>query len=162
MNTHPPVVVHRAGIGLLVIYTIGILGFGLAALIFDLLFTQYDVPIYQVTGLLILAIALDLALVYLSVYVYTRSAFIFAPQQLTVITQVGLFRPQSTDCPMTDVQDVKVVRTGFLSSVFNYGTLVIQVANDTGMLSLPTIPDPDHWASYLLQAHEAATTSTTP
>ena len=154
MQNHPPVIVHRAGIGLLAIYTVGTLLFGLATLVFDLLFIRQEASINDVVTLLALTAALDLAIVYLSVYVYTRSVFIFTPQLLTVISQNGLFRSQKVDCPLADLQDVKVLRPGLLSNIFNFGTLVIQVSNDTGVLTLPTISDPDHWANYLLQAHQ--------
>lgn len=155
MNDHPPVVVHRAGIGLLTIYTVGTLSFALFTLVLELLFARYGFSINQIVELLVLAILLDLSIVYLSVYVYTRSVLIFTPQQLTVIRQVSIFRSQKVTCPTAALQDVKVLRPGLLSNIFDYGTLQIQVANDTGTLMLPTVPDPDRWASYLLTAHQS-------
>ncbi len=159
MNDHPPVVVHRAGIGLLTIYTIGILTFALATLVLELLYVRYGFTVYQIVTLLVLASLLDLSIVYLSVYVYTRSVLIFTPQQLTIIRQVGIFRQQKVEFSISQLQDVKVLRPGLLSNVFDYGTLEVQVANDSGTLELPTVPDPDHWAAYLLTARQTASSA---
>lgn len=158
---HPPVILHRAGIGLLFIYSVGIIAFGLATLYIDLLFTKYHIGINDTLILLVLSALLDLFMVYLAVYIYQASRFILTPQHITVIRQFGLFAPQTRECDMTEVRNVLVSKRGFLSSVFDYGTLTVQTAGTYGDLVLPTIPQPEQWQNYILQAHDQSVGNTT-
>ncbi len=75
------------------------------------------------------------------------------------VKQNGFFNREITSFSFDKIQNIKVTQAGILSSLLNYGDLLIETAGETENLNLTMMPDPQTVKTYIntLQDHEKIT-----
>jgi hypothetical protein len=97
-------------------------------------------------------------LVYVFNYFYSKIYFgngwILTSDSLTQISQQSMFRKQSSQLSLANLQDVTAEQNGFLTHIFNYGTVKCVTAGEAKNFDLSYCPDPKYYAKQILNAKE--------
>ena len=88
-------------------------------------------------------------------YVYKKSRIIVTDRSVVQVLQKAPFNRKISRLSMSNVEDVNVEQKGILPSLFNYGTLTIQTAGQEDNFVFGMCPNPDYYASEVLEARQA-------
>lgn len=86
--------------------------------------------------------------------IYFGNGWVLTSDSLTQISQQSLFRKQSSQLSLANLQDVSAEQNGFLTHIFNYGTVKCVTAGDAKNFDLSYCPDPTYYAKQILNAKE--------
>jgi membrane protein YdbS with pleckstrin-like domain len=153
-------IVHRSIVGLIFIY---LEAFGavaallaLAILAFPDLFSSLSENSNMLlTAGIVLAMTLVFFILFLATYIYRQSKLIVTDQNLIQILQGGLFSRKISRLSVSNVEDVTAEQHGFLPTIFNYGTLIVETAGEMKNFIFPYCPNPNTYADQILDARQA-------
>lgn len=92
---------------------------------------------------------------YVAGVVYRGNRWIVTSDSLTQVSQVGLFRTQSSQLSLANLEDVSVIQNGLIQSMIGYGTLKVETAGEHSKFTFPYCPKPNQCAKEIIAAHEA-------
>jgi hypothetical protein len=150
--------IKRHPIGLLGIYLMSgillLLLFGavaaLPSLVTDL--SSSD-KMYAFVGAIALA-ALIVVFAWVGIIIYNGNRWIVTSDSITQIQQTGLFRKQTSQLSLENLEDVTFEQTGLIQTLFNYGTLKAETAGERSKFQFPYCPHPQKCAVEIIEAHE--------
>ncbi len=74
---------------------------------------------------------------------------VITDKRIFEIKQNGFFHRETTSFSFDKIQNIKVTQLGVLSTVLNYGDILIETASETENLHLEKIPDPNSVKTYI-------------
>ncbi|MEI8338634.1 MAG: PH domain-containing protein [bacterium] len=86
--------------------------------------------------------------------IYFGNGWVLTSDSLTQISQQSLFRKQSSQLSLANLQDVTAEQNGLLTHIFGYGTVKCVTAGDAKNFDLSYCPDPSYYAKQILNAKE--------
>jgi hypothetical protein len=153
-------IVHKSVVGLVYIYleafaaVVALLA--LSILAFPDIFSSLSANsnILLMAGI-VFSIALVFFILFIATYVYRQSKLIVTDQNLIQILQGGLFARKISRLSVSNVEDVTADQHGFLPTIFNYGTLIVETAGEMRNFIFPYCPNPNRFADQILDARQA-------
>lgn len=106
------------------------------------------------TAVLIFISALIFGFNFFFAKIYFGNGWVLTSDSLTQISQQSLFRKQSSQLSLANLQDVSSEQNGFLTHIFNYGTVKCVTAGDAKNFDMSYCPDPTYYAKQILNAKE--------
>jgi uncharacterized membrane protein YdbT with pleckstrin-like domain len=100
----------------------------------------------------VLAVAAFFA--YISTVIYKDNRWILTNDSLTQISQAGLFRKQTSQLSLANLEDVTAEQEGMLQSMFGFGTLRVETAGERSKFIFPYCANPNAVAQKILMARE--------
>lgn len=100
---------------------------------------------------LILAVFVAIYLV-LVTKIYWSNRLIVTNDNVTHISQVGLFHRKSSEISMANVEDVSAHEKGIFSTLLNFGRLHIETAGEQNNLDFLYCPNPNAYAKVIQDA----------
>lgn len=82
--------------------------------------------------------------------------YILTNYRVIDVEQHGFFHRNFSEATLGKIQDISHEVSGFLPTVFNFGTVLVQTAGSLPNIDLNEVKDPQKQALYLLRAHQAA------
>ncbi len=151
--------IHRHPFGLLVLYAgagffliaISVFAFILAPNIFG---SGNQLPLVIIGFLFFFLTVLCLIFVFVSTIVYVNNNWVVTTDSVTQIQQLSLFRKDSAQLSMGNLEDVSAEKVGVFSHIFNYGTLRAETAGERSKFVFPYCPRPHYYAQLILAARE--------
>jgi len=98
---------------------------------------------------------LILIYMYVASIIYNGNRWIVTSDSITQITQVGLFRKQTSQLSLGNLEDVTFEQESILQTMFGFGTLHVETAGEHSKFIFPFCPTPQKCAVEIIQAHEA-------
>jgi membrane protein YdbS with pleckstrin-like domain len=159
-DEHVVTIVHRSIIGLVLIYLAAFGGVAALLALVVLAFPDLFSELSQNSNILLMAaVVFALALIYimlfLATYIYRQNILVVTDQNLIQILQRGLFSRRISRLSMSNVEDVTADQRGFLPTIFNFGTLMVQTAGEMENFIFTYCPNPNVYADRILDAREA-------
>lgn len=114
-----------------------------------------DNSLGAISGLILIVAALGSLFLLVYAYIYRQSRLLIADRSLVQITQKSLFIRKMSRLSMTEVEDVSAERRGILSTIFGYGTLVVQTAGEKENFVFPLCPTPEVYADQIIEARQS-------
>lgn len=150
--------IRRSGIGLIGAYVSAGMAIIIMAIIV-ILIPHYVTDLSpQIKSALMIAFVLVLIVVALFAYVtttiYKANRWILTSDSLTQISQVGLFRKQTSQLSLANLEDVTAEQRGMIQSMFGFGTLRVETAGERSKFVFPFCPNPNGCAQRVLLARE--------
>lgn len=153
------IVVKKHPIGIIGIYLEALIGllavFGLLLALVPSFFTGLSASAYRI-AVAIIIFGLTILIIYLftATYVYRQSRMLVTDRSLVQVLQKGLFIRKVSRLSMSNVEDVSAEERGILSSIFDYGTLVVQTAGTLDNFIFPYCPKPTKFADQIIEARQ--------
>lgn len=91
---------------------------------------------------------------YIGVTVYKGNRWIVTSDSITQISQSSLFKRQTSQLSLANLEDVTYEQSSFIQSMFGFGTLKVETAGERSKFSFPFSPRPQQCAREIIQAHE--------
>lgn len=91
---------------------------------------------------------------FLVTIVYWGNHWIVSSDSLTQTVQQGLFRKKSAQLSLEHIEDVTADKHGLLPHLFNYGTVMVETAGESGKFQFQYCPNPTFYAQKILAAKE--------
>lgn len=153
-------VVRRHIIGLIIIYLEALAGvvalLAFAYLVFSSFFDSLSPSSYRlVLASIVLALAFLVFVLFVATYIYRQSRLIVTDKNLIQVTQRGLFSRKVSRLSMANVEDASAEQRGILATILNYGILTVQTAGERENFVFSYCPNPDKYASEIIEAHQA-------
>ncbi len=153
------VVVRKHPIGVVGIYVEALVGllvvFGLFLAIAPDFFNGLSNQAYKVlVGVIIFGLAILILFLFIATYVYRQSRLIVTDRSLVQILQKSLFIRKISRLSMSNVEDVTAEERGMLSTILNYGTIVVQTAGTLDNFIFPYCPTPAKYADQIIEARQ--------
>jgi hypothetical protein len=153
-------VVHRSVIGLIGIYLVAFLAVAalttLAAVISPSTFNTSSATISgPLSAIIILSAVLLVLILFTATYIYRQSRLLITDRSLVQIMQRTLFNRKVSRLSMSNVEDVSEEQRGIISSIFNYGTLIVQTAGEMENFIFTLCPNPAALADRIIEARQA-------
>lgn len=98
--------------------------------------------------------ALILVFVWIAVIIYNGNRWIVTSDSITQVQQTGLFRKQTSQLSLENLEDVTFEQTNLIQTLFNYGTLKAETAGEHSKFQFPFCPRPQKCAVEIIEAHE--------
>lgn len=98
--------------------------------------------------------AIVLLYVYIATTIYKGNAWVVTSDSLTQISQVALFRKQSSQLSLANLEDVTFDQNGLIPTMFGFGTLRVETAGERSKFVFPFCPNPGKCAREIIQAHD--------
>jgi len=92
---------------------------------------------------------------YISTIVYKGNRWIITSDSLTQIAQISLFRKQTSQLSLANLEDVTIEQDGILQSMFGFGRLRAESAGERSKFVFDFCPNPQEYAKLIIGAHEA-------
>lgn len=110
-----------------------------------------SVLIYGALGLLV-----AFAVIFLAVAnsIYWKNKWILTSDSLTQILKPSLFGQQVSQLSLDDLEDVTVIQSGLLQTMFHFGTLRAETAGERSKFVFIYCPNPNQYARQILAARE--------
>lgn len=153
-------VVRRHIIGLIIIYLEALAGIvallAFAYLVFSSFFNSLSPDAYRlVLAAIVLAVAFLVFVLFVATYIYRQSRLLVTDKNLIQVTQRGLFSRKVSRLSMANVEDASAEQRGILATILNYGVLTVQTAGERENFVFSYCPNPDKYASGIIEAHQA-------
>jgi uncharacterized membrane protein YdbT with pleckstrin-like domain len=153
-------VVHRSVIGLFGIYLVAFLAVAalttLAAVISPSTFNTSSATISgPLSAIIILSAVLLVLILFTATYIYRQSRLLITDRSLVQIMQRTLFNRKVSRLSMSNVEDVSEEQRGIVSTIFNYGTLIVQTAGEMENFIFTLCPNPAALADRIIEARQA-------
>jgi hypothetical protein len=94
------------------------------------------------------------AMLAVGLWVYRHNYILVTDRHLIQVEQHGLFSRQVDQVSLGRLQDVSGVKSGFLATLWNFGTVTIQSAGEQRQFVFTRVPAPQELADYCLAVHE--------
>lgn len=91
---------------------------------------------------------------WIAIIIYNGNRWIVTSDSITQIQQTGLFRKQTSQLSLENLEDVTFEQTTLLQSMFNYGTLKAETAGEHSKFHFDYCPNPKKYAVDIIEAHE--------
>ncbi len=151
-------------IGLLLIYLSGVF-IALIVLVITsvagvLLMDQGPVELRSTPiGLALIVLGALIALIvlfftYVSGFIYQHNIILVTSDKIAQIVYKNLINRKVSQLSIGEIQDISVDQSGFLSRIFNYGTLVIETAGEQNNYNFTYAPFPYNCSKQIVGAHE--------
>jgi uncharacterized membrane protein YdbT with pleckstrin-like domain len=101
-----------------------------------------------------IAIALAAIFLLIATAIYRKSQWTITDDSITQFLQIGLFRRQTSELSMANIEDVTAEQTGFLAELFGFGTLKAETAGERSNFHFIYCPQPNKYARIILDARE--------
>jgi hypothetical protein len=101
-----------------------------------------------VAGVALLSVAI-------SASVYKNNRWILTTDSLTQVNQISLFRKETSQLSLANLEDVTAEQNGVLQSMFNFGSLHAETAGEKSRFIFRYCPDPNYYARQILACREA-------
>jgi membrane protein YdbS with pleckstrin-like domain len=159
-DEHVVTIVHRSFIGLVYIYLVALGAVAALIALIVLAFPDLFSELSTNSNMLLVAggvfaIALIFLILFVATYVYRQSVLLVTDKNLIQILQRGLFVRKVSRLSMSNVEDVSAEQNGFLPTIFNYGTLMVQTAGEMENFIFPYCPNPNFYSDRILDARQA-------
>lgn len=92
---------------------------------------------------------------YVAVVVYRGNRWIVTTDSLTQISQVSLFRKQTSQLSLANLEDVTIEQDGLIPSLFGFGRLRAETAGERSKFVFEFCPKPAENARQIIAVHEA-------
>lgn len=153
------VIVRKHPIGIVGIYAEALIGllvvFGLFLAIAPDFFNGLSNQAYTIlVGVIIFGLATLIFFLLAATYVYRQSRLLVTDRSLVQILQQSLFIRKISRLSMSNVEDVTAEERGILSTIFHYGTIVVQTAGTLDNFIFPYCPDPPKYADQIIEARQ--------
>lgn len=153
------VIVRKHPIGIVGIYIEAIIGlaavFGLLLAVAPDFLTGLSSQAYRIlVGIIVFGLAILIFFLFIATYVYRQSRLMVTDRSLVQILQKSLFIRKISRLSMSNVEDVTAEERGILSTIFNYGTIVVQTAGTMDNFIFPYCPDPAKYADQIIEARQ--------
>lgn len=153
------VIVRKHPIGIVGIYAEALVGlavvFGLFLAIAPDFFNGLSAQAYKIlVGVIIFGLAILILFLFIATYVYRQSRLLVTDRSLVQILQKSLFIRKISRLSMSNVEDVSAEERGMLSTIFNYGTIIVQTAGTLDNFIFPYCPDPAKYADQIIEARQ--------
>ena len=110
----------------------------------------------KVGSIILLVLVLIFAVYgYIATRVYWGNRWIVTTDSITQIDQTSLFKRQSSQLSLGNLEDVTAEQNGLLAHMFNFGLLKVETAGERSKFSFPFCPNPNYYAKQILAAREA-------
>ncbi|MFH1534768.1 MAG: PH domain-containing protein [Patescibacteria group bacterium] len=109
---------------------------------FFLLFPLFQRGFWGVTGFFVLLI-IAIAFTTRSAIIWYYNAFMITNKRIIDFDQKGLFDKTVSVATYDKIQDISFKKKGVFSTVFNYGTIVIQTAGTNANLEIRSVFEPE-------------------
>ena len=150
--------IKRHPIGLVGVYAMtAILLVGLFAFIGYLPTLVPDLSTTDKTYAFVAAVSFALLIVlfaWVATIVYSGNRWIVTSDSITQIQQTGLFRKQTSQLSLENLEDVTFEQNTIVQTIFNYGTLKAETAGEHSKFQFPFCPNPKKCAVDIIAAHE--------
>ena len=153
------VIVKKHPIGLIGIYIEALVGllavFGLLVAVAPDFFNGLSNQAYMaVVAVIIFGLAVLVFFLFTATYVYRQSRLLVTDRSLVQILQKSLFIRKVSRLSMSNVEDVSAEERGILSTMFDYGTIVVQTAGALENFIFPYCPQPSKYADQIIEARQ--------
>lgn len=153
------VIVRKHPIGVVGIYVEALVGllvvFGLFLVIAPDFFNGLSAQAYKILiGIIVFGLATLVFFLFIATYVYRQSRLLVTNRSLVQILQKSLFIRKVSRLSMSNVEDVTAEERGILSTILNYGTIVVQTAGTLDNFIFPYCPDPAKYADQIIEARQ--------
>ena len=153
------VTVRKHPIGIVGIYAEALVGLlvvsGLFLAIAPDFFNGLSSQAYKIlVGVIVSGLAILILFLFVATYVYRQSLLLVTDRSLVQILQKSLFIRKISRLSMSNVEDVTAEERGILSTIFNYGTVVVQTAGTLDNFIFPYCPDPAKYADQIIEARQ--------
>lgn len=91
----------------------------------------------------------------LATRIYKGNQLIVTDQHVTEVQQIGLFNRRVSELSMANIEDVTANTHGFLSTMFNFGTLTVETANEQHNFVFRNCPNPNAYAKAIQDCRSA-------
>lgn len=112
-----------------------------------------NMSLFLTAALVLFTVMIGLILV-VATTVYWQNRWIVTDDSITQITQVSLFARQVSQLSMESLEDVSVRQHGILPTLFNFGTLKAETANEHTKFVFSYCPQPNKYARLISEIHE--------
>jgi hypothetical protein len=92
---------------------------------------------------------------YIAASVYKGNRWIVTSDSLTQINQISLFKKQTSQLSLANLEDVTVEQDGILPSMFGFGRLRAETAGERSKFVFEFCPNPSQYAKEIIATHEA-------
>ncbi len=152
----------RHPIGLFILYLQTIVGLGLAFFLIILLLPTFldtldvseAIAKSFLTLLILISLVFGVIFLILAASIYKANQLIVTDENITQVTQIGLFRRKISELSMHNVEDVTAEQHGIIQTFFNYGTLTIETAGEQHNFNFAYCPNPNAYAKAVLDARQ--------
>ena len=152
MKRHPVGIIVMYVMTAIVLTVIGVMALVVAPAIFT---TADSSQVRGLGAIAFLAFAMLCLLFNLvSTVVYWGNRWILTDDSITQITQLSLFRKETSSLGLESLEDVTVKQNGILTHIFNYGVLVAETAGHHSKFVFAFAPNPNQYAQTILEARE--------
>ena len=153
------VIVRKHPIGIVGIYVEALVGllvvFGLFLAIAPDFFNGISDQAYKIlVGVIVFGLAVLIFFLFVATYVYRQSRLLVTDRSLVQILQKSLFIRKISRLSMSNVEDVSAEERGMLSTIFNYGTIIVQTAGTLDNFIFPYCPTPTKYADQIIEARQ--------
>ena len=154
------VTIRRHPFGLIALYIEAFIGliaaFSLVFLLVPALFgTDNQNRAVQIISLLgVVVFALIAIFLLIATAIYRQNRWIVNDDGVTQILQTGLFRRQTSELSMANIEDVTAEQNGLLPTLLGYGTLKCETAGERSNFHFIYCPKPNIYAKIILDARE--------
>lgn len=145
-------IIRKSIFGLVGIYILGTA----AALLLIVVAIYIQPTMPELSILLLVAVLVVILAASLAAYSYNLSRLILTKDRLIVDSWNSLLLNNDTVTEWDKVQDVNVKERGILAQMFGYGTLTVESSSGDGRLTLPYVPNPDHWRDVMIERMQSA------
>lgn len=105
------------------------------------------------SGAVILSVII-LLYAYIGSSIYKANRWIVTTDSITQVSQMGLFRKQTSQLSLANLEDVTVEQDGVLQSMFGFGSLRAETAGEHSKFTFLFCPHPSEYAKRIIAAHE--------
>ncbi len=75
--------------------------------------------------------------------IWSLNVFIVTNRRIIDIDQRGVFEKHVAECPLENIQDIRYVKKGVLSTTCNIGTVIVQSGGGKGRIEFVDVPKPE-------------------
>lgn len=160
LDTTVIAIIKRHPFGLVALYLQAIIGLGVAfGLILFLIPTLLDdVASQQARHLLLIlgvvASAVTALFLVIATYVYRNNQWTVTDDSIQQLQQTGVFKRQTSELSMANIEDITSEQNGFLATAFGFGTLKVETAGERSNFHFQYCPKPNKYAQIILEARE--------
>jgi membrane protein YdbS with pleckstrin-like domain len=154
------VIIKRHPFGLVALYLQALVGLVVAlALIWFIIPSVLSGDIHQqvqywVSVFGLAATVITIFVLFVATYVYRRNQWIVTDDSIQQVQQIGLFKRQTSELSMANIEDITAEQNGLLATAFGFGTLKVETAGERSNFHFPYCPNPNKYAQIILQARE--------
>ncbi len=154
------VIIKRHPFGIIVLFFEAIFGMGVAFVMLYLLIPTLlsgDSKDQALRFLLLAGVvlaALVAVFLVLANSIYRSNRWIVTDDSISQISQTGLFRRQTSELSMANIEDVTAEQNGLLAELFGFGVLKVETAGERSNFYFIYCPSPNKYARIILHARE--------